>query len=47
MRKGQALLEYVLVLACLAVVVSVLWCLVRGAVRFGFRTEALVSSEYP
>ena len=47
MQRGQALLEYVLVLACLAVVVSVLWCLVGGASRFGSRAEALVSSEYP
>ena len=47
MQRGQALLEYVLVLACLAVVVSVLWCLVGGASRFGSRAETLVSSEYP
>ncbi len=47
MRKGQALLEYVLALAGLAVVVSVLGFLVSASVGFGVRTERLVSSEYP
>ncbi len=47
MRKGQSLLEYVLVLASLVVVVSILGFLVAGARSYGVRTESLVSSEYP
>ena len=47
MRKGQSLLEYVLALASLAAVASVLGFLVSGAVSFGVRTERLASSEYP
>jgi hypothetical protein len=46
-RRGQALFEYVLVLACLAVVVSVFGYLVVGAMRYGERSERLVASEYP
>ena len=47
MRKGQALLEYVLALAGLVVVVTALGFVVSGAAGFGVRTESLVSSEYP
>ena len=47
MRKGQSLLEYVLALASLVVVVSVLGFLVSGAVGFGVRTESLVSGDWP
>lgn len=47
MRKGQSLLEYVLVLASLAAVVSVLGFLVAGAVEYGARTERLVSADCP
>ena len=47
MRKGQSLLEYVLVLASIAAVVSVLGFLVAGAVEYGARTERLVSSDCP
>jgi uncharacterized protein (UPF0333 family) len=46
-RRGQAMLEYVLVLAGLAVVVTILGFLVTGALRYGERSERLVSSEYP
>lgn len=47
MRKGQSLLEYVLVLASLAAVVSVLGFLVVGAVEYGARAERLVSADCP
>ena len=47
MRKGQSLLEYVLVLASIAAVVSVLGFLVAGAAKYGARTERLVSSDCP
>lgn len=47
MRKGQSLLEYVLVLASLAAVVSVLGFLVAGAVEYGARAERLVSADCP
>lgn len=47
MRKGQSLLEYVLALASLVAVVSVLGFLVSASVTFGVRTEKFVSSEYP
>ena len=46
-RRGQALLEYVLALAAMLGIVAVLGFLVSGAIRFGERTERLVSSEYP
>jgi len=41
------MLEYVLALAGLAVVVTILWGLVEVAVRYSVRTENLVTSEYP
>ena len=47
LRPGQAMLEYVLSLAALLVVVSLLWGLVGVALRFADRTEDLVSSECP
>ena len=47
LRPGQAALEYVLSLAALLVVVSLLWGLVGVALRFADRTEDLVSSECP
>ena len=47
MRRGQAMLEYVLCLASLLVVVGILWGLVRAAVRHGARTESLVTSDCP
>lgn len=47
MRKGQALLEYVLALAGLVITVGVLWSLVGVTARYAVRAENLVSSEYP
>lgn len=46
-RRAQALLEYVLALASLLVVVSIMAILVRGALRGAERTENLVSAECP
>jgi len=47
MRRGQALLEYVLAMAGMAVVVVLLWGLVDVTIRYAVRTENLVSSDYP
>lgn len=47
MRKGQALLEYVLVFAALLGVVGILWGLIGVTGRYAERTEKLVSSDYP
>lgn len=47
MRKGQALLEYVLAFAALLAVVGVLWGLLGVVKRYSDRAENLVSSEYP
>lgn len=47
MRKGQALVEYVLVAASLLVVVSILWGFVHVAIRAAIRAENLVASPYP
>lgn len=47
MRKGQALLEYVLALAGMLVVSAILWYVVSAAIKCAVRTENLVSSEYP
>lgn len=47
MRKGQAMLEYIVAFASLLVVVGILWGLVGVAVRYAERTENLVTSEYP
>jgi uncharacterized protein (UPF0333 family) len=46
-KRGQAMLEYVLAFAGIAVVASVLWCLVAAAQKQAVRTENLVSAEYP
>ena len=47
LRKGQAMLEYVLAFAGLLVVVAILWGLVSVAVWYAARTDSLVASEYP
>ena len=47
MRRGQAMLEYVLSFVSLLVVVGILWGLVRVAIRLGVRTESLVTSDSP
>lgn len=47
MRRGQAMLEYVLSFVSLLVVIGILWGLVRAAVRHGERTESLVTSDCP
>lgn len=47
LRRGQALLEYVLSLAALLVVVAILWGLIDVALRYADRTESYVSSDYP
>ena len=46
-RRAQAMLEYVLALATLLIVVSILTVLVRVAVKSAERTEDLVSAECP
>lgn len=46
-HKGQAMLEYVLVLAGLLVVVSIMWGLVRALERQSARTVNIVASDYP
>ncbi len=47
MRRGQALLEYVLSLAGVVVVFGILWTLTGTAVRYAVRTEKLLCSDYP
>ena len=47
MRKGQAMLEYVLCLAGLLVVVGILWGLVHVTFRHAERTESLVTADSP
>jgi uncharacterized protein (UPF0333 family) len=47
MKRAQAMLEYVLALAGMAVVASVMWYVVSAAEKQLVRTENLVSSEYP
>ena len=47
MRRGQAMLEYMLSLAALMVVVAILWGLVGVALRYADRTEDLVTSDCP
>jgi len=46
-RGGQAMLEYVIVLAALLVVVSALFGLVCVAERYATRTESLVTADVP
>ena len=47
MRKGQTMVEYVIVFAALLGVVAVLYSLVGVISRYSVRSEKLVSSEYP
>ena len=47
MRKAQAALEYVLALASLLVVVTVMWGLIRASWKQAERTVKLVVSECP
>ena len=47
MRKGQAMIEYVLAFAGLLVVIGILWGLVGVTKKYAVRTENLVASEYP
>ena len=46
-RRGQAMLEYVLALAALLVIGTILWMFVDVAIQYSRRAENLVSSEYP
>ena len=41
------MLEYMLAFASLLIVVGILWGLVRAAIRYGERTESLVTSDSP
>ena len=47
MRRGQAMLEYVLSFVSLLVVIGILWVFVRAALRHGERTENLVTADCP
>ena len=47
MKRGQAMLEYVLAFAGILVVAAVMWCMVSAVRKQSVRTENLVSSEYP
>ena len=47
MRRGQAMLEYVLSFAALLVVVGILLGLIRVLSSHAERTEALVTSDCP
>jgi uncharacterized protein (UPF0333 family) len=47
MKRGQAMLEYVVAFASLLVVVGILFSLVDVAKKYAQRTENLVRSEYP
>ncbi|MBS7287009.1 MAG: hypothetical protein KIH06_07090 [Kiritimatiellae bacterium] len=47
MRKGQTMVEYVIVFAALLGVVAVVYSLVGVISRYSVRSEKLVSSEYP
>ena len=46
-RRGQAMLEYVLVFAALLIAVCALCIFVRAAWRYADRTENLVTSDCP
>ena len=46
-RRGQAAVEYVLAVAALLVVVSVMGYLVTAAYKSAQRTEALVGADCP
>lgn len=47
MRRGQTMLEYVLVLAALLAVTAVTGLLLRASQKSAVRTERLVRSNYP
>lgn len=47
LRRGQAMVEYLLVAVSLILVVGLLWGLIESAKRSAIRSENLVSSEYP
>ena len=47
MKKGQAMLEYVLCFAALGVVTLILWGLVKTTFNYADRTENLVSADCP
>lgn len=47
MSHGQALLEYVLAVAALLIIGSIMWCLVDAAKAKATRSNSLVRSEYP
>jgi len=47
MRRGQAAAEYVIVLASLLIVVSILYGFVCAAERYAVRTDSLVTSDCP
>lgn len=47
LRRGQAMMEYILSFAMLLVVVSILWGMVSVTKRYSERTENLVASDCP
>ena len=47
LRRGQAMLEYVITLVALVVVVSILWGLVGVTLRYADRAEDLVTTDCP
>jgi len=47
LRRGQAMLEYVLSLAALLAVIAVMGWVVAAAVRSAERTNALVRADCP
>jgi len=47
MRRGQAAVEYVVVLSSLLIVVLILYGFVCAAERYATRTESLVTSDCP
>ena len=46
-RRGQAMLEYVLVFAALLIAVCALYAFVKAVWRYADRTEDLVTSDCP
>jgi len=46
-KRGQTMVEYVIVLTALLGAIAALTCLVAGARKSVERTETLVSSDYP
>lgn len=46
-KRGQVMLEYVLALAGLLVVCSILWGMVAVTMKYSSRVVNLVSSDYP